>query len=393
MRKIILTGDRPTGRLHIGHYVGSLRRRVELQNSGEFDEINIMIADAQALTDNFDNPGKVRENIMEVAIDYLSCGIDPEKTTILIQSQIPELTELTFYYADLVTVARLQRNPTVKTEVGMRGFGASIPVGFFTYPISQAADITAFKATTVPAGEDQEPMIEQTREIARSFNRIYGCDTLVEPEIMLPPNQASMRLPGTDGKEKMSKSLGNCIYLSDPAAEVKKKVMSMYTDPDHLRVEDPGKLEGNTVFTYLDAFCKDEYFAEYAPEYANLQEMKDHYTRGGLGDVKVKKFLNNVLQETLEPIRLRRAELEKNIPYVYEVLRKGTEAAEEKAARTLDEVRHDMMIDYFSGDEWLVSQEKKFAEQRAAADAADVRVKRQRAAEARKKAKAGAGQN
>lgn len=391
MRKIILTGDRPTGRLHIGHYVGSLRRRVELQNSGEFDEINIMIADAQALTDNFDNPGKVRENIMEVAIDYLSCGIDPEKTTILIQSQIPELTELTFYYADLVTVARLQRNPTVKTEVGMRGFGASIPVGFFTYPISQAADITAFKATTVPAGEDQEPMIEQTREIVRSFNRIYGCDTLVEPEIMLPPNQASMRLPGTDGKEKMSKSLGNCIYLSDPAAEVKKKVMSMYTDPDHLRVEDPGKLEGNTVFTYLDAFCKDEYFAEYAPEYANLQEMKDHYTRGGLGDVKVKKFLNNVLQETLEPIRLRRAELEKNIPYVYEVLRKGTEAAEEKAARTLDEVRHDMMIDYFSGDEWLVSQEKKFAEQRAAADAADVRVKRQRAAEARKKAKAGAG--
>ncbi|MCI6755886.1 MAG: tryptophan--tRNA ligase [Lachnospiraceae bacterium] len=393
MRKIILTGDRPTGRLHIGHYVGSLRRRVELQNSGEFDEINIMIADAQALTDNFDNPGKVRENIMEVAIDYLSCGIDPEKTTILIQSQIPELTELTFYYADLVTVARLQRNPTVKTEVGMRGFGASIPVGFFTYPISQAADITAFKATTVPAGEDQEPMIEQTREIVRSFNRIYGCDTLVEPEIMLPPNQASMRLPGTDGKEKMSKSLGNCIYLSDPAAEVKKKVMSMYTDPDHLRVEDPGKLEGNTVFTYLDAFCKDEYFAEYAPEYANLQEMKDHYTRGGLGDVKVKKFLNNVLQETLEPIRQKRAELEKNIPYVYEVLRKGTEAAEEKAARTLDEVRHDMMIDYFSGDEWLVSQEKKFAEQRAAADAADVRVKRQRAAEARKKAKAGAGQN
>ena len=393
MRKIILTGDRPTGRLHIGHYVGSLRRRVELQNSGEFDEINIMIADAQALTDNFDNPGKVRENIMEVAIDYLSCGIDPEKTTILIQSQIPELTELTFYYADLVTVARLQRNPTVKTEVGMRGFGASIPVGFFTYPISQAADITAFKATTVPAGEGHEPMIEQTREIVRSFNRIYGCDTLVEPEIMLPPNQASMRLPGTDGKEKMSKSLGNCIYLSDPAAEVKKKVMSMYTDPDHLRVEDPGKLEGNTVFTYLDAFCKDEYFAEYAPEYANLQEMKDHYTRGGLGDVKVKKFLNNVLQETLEPIRLRRAELEKNIPYVYEVLRKGTEAAEEKAARTLDEVRHDMMIDYFSGDEWLVSQEKKFAEQRAAADAADVRVKRQRAAEARKKAKAGAGQN
>lgn len=393
MRKIILTGDRPTGRLHIGHYVGSLRRRVELQNSGEFDEINIMIADAQALTDNFDNPGKVRENIMEVAIDYLSCGIDPEKTTILIQSQIPELTELTFYYADLVTVARLQRNPTVKTEVGMRGFGASIPVGFFTYPISQAADITAFKATTVPAGEDQEPMIEQTREIVRSFNRIYGCDTLVEPEIMLPPNQASMRLPGTDGKEKMSKSLGNCIYPSDPAAEVKKKVMSMYTDPDHLRVEDPGKLEGNTVFTYLDAFCKDEYFAEYAPEYANLQEMKDHYTRGGLGDVKVKKFLNNVLQETLEPIRQKRAELEKNIPYVYEVLRKGTEAAEEKAARTLDEVRHDMMIDYFSGDEWLVSQEKKFAEQRAAADAADVRVKRQRAAEARKKAKAGAGQN
>lgn len=360
MSKIILTGDRPTGRLHIGHYVGSLRRRVELQNSGDFDEIYIMVADAQALTDNFDNPEKVRENIMEVALDYLSAGIDPDKTSILIQSQIPELTELTFYYEDLVTVARLQRNPTVKTELGMRGFGDSIPVGFFTYPISQAADITAFKATTVPAGEDQEPMVEQTREIVRKFNSVYNCDVLVEPSILLPQNQASMRLPGTDGKEKMSKSLGNCIYLSDPAGDVKKKVMSMYTDPDHLRVKDPGKLEGNTVFTYLDAFCKDEYFAEYAPDYANLDEMKAHYKKGGLGDVKVKKFLNNVLQETLEPIRTRRAEFEKDIPYVYDVLKKGTEKAEAKAAATLSEVKKAMRIDYFEDQEWLDSQIRKF---------------------------------
>ena len=360
MSKIILTGDRPTGRLHIGHYVGSLRRRVELQNSGDFDEIYIMVADAQALTDNFDNPEKVRENIMEVALDYLSAGIDPDKTSILIQSQIPELTELTFYYEDLVTVARLQRNPTVKTELGMRGFGDSIPVGFFTYPISQAADITAFKATTVPAGEDQEPMVEQTREIGRKFNSVYNCDVLVEPSILLPQNQASMRLPGTDGKEKMSKSLGNCIYLSDPAGDVKKKVMSMYTDPDHLRVEDPGKLEGNTVFTYLDAFCKDEYFAEYAPDYANIDEMKAHYKKGGLGDVKVKKFLNNVLQETLEPIRTRRAEFEKDIPYVYDVLKKGTEKAEAKAAATLSEVKKAMRIDYFEDQEWLDSQIRKF---------------------------------
>ena len=360
MSKIILTGDRPTGRLHIGHYVGSLRRRVELQNSGDFDEIYIMVADAQALTDNFDNPEKVRENIMEVALDYLSAGIDPDKTSILIQSQIPELTELTFYYEDLVTVARLQRNPTVKTELGMRGFGDSIPVGFFTYPISQAADITAFKATTVPAGEDQEPMVEQTREIVRKFNSVYNCDVLVEPSILLPQNQASMRLPGTDGKEKMSKSLGNCIYLSDPAGDVKKKVMSMYTDPDHLRVEDPGNLEGNTVFTYLDAFCKDEYFAEYAPDYANIDEMKAHYKKGGLGDVKVKKFLNNVLQETLEPIRTRRAEFEKDIPYVYDVLKKGTEKAEAKAAATLSEVKKAMRIDYFEDQEWLDSQIRKF---------------------------------
>ena len=288
MGKIILTGDRPTGRLHIGHYVGSLRRRVELQNGGDYDEINIMIADAQALTDNADNPEKVRKNIINVALDYLSAGIDPEKTTILIQSQIPELTELTFYYANLVTVARLQRNPTVKSELGMRGFGGSIPVGFFTYPISQAADITAFKATTVPAGEDQEPMIEQTREIVRSFHHTYNCEVLVEPEILLPENQASMRLPGTDGKEKMSKSLGNCIYLSEEPDDIKKKVMSMFTDPDHLRIEDHGKIEGNTVFTYLDAFVKPEHFEEFLPDYANLDELKDHYRRGGLGDVKVK---------------------------------------------------------------------------------------------------------
>ncbi len=380
MSKIILTGDRPTGRLHIGHYVGSLRRRVELQNRGDFDEINIMIADAQALTDNADNPEKVRQNIINVALDYLSAGIDPEKTTILIQSAIPELTELTFYYANLVTVARLQRNPTVKAELGMRGFGSSIPVGFFTYPISQAADITAFKANTVPAGEDQEPMIEQTREIVRSFNHTYNCDVLVEPEILLPENQASMRLPGTDGKEKMSKSLGNCIYLSEEPEDIKKKVMSMFTDPDHLRIEDPGKIEGNTVFTYLDAFAKKEHFEEFLPEYANLDELKDHYRRGGLGDVKVKKFLNNVLQTTLEPIRTRRHEYEKNIDYIYEVLRKGTEKAEEKAANTLHEVKDAMKINYFDDKELILQQQKEFDEAARVRAEQEARKERSRAA-------------
>ena len=362
MSKIILTGDRPTGKLHIGHYVGSLRRRVELQNSGEFDEIYIMIADAQALTDNFDNPEKVRQNIINVALDYLAAGLDPAKSNLFIQSQIPELTELTFYYANLVTVARLQRNPTVKAEIQMRKFENSIPVGFFTYPISQASDITAFKATTVPVGEDQEPMIEQTREIVRKFNSIYG-ETLVEPEIMLPENEASLRLPGTDGKAKMSKSLGNCIYLSDEPGEVKKKIMSMFTDPDHLRVEDPGRVEGNTVFTYLDAFSRPEHFAEYLPDYANLDELKDHYRRGGLGDVKVKKFLNNVMQETLEPIRERRKEYQKDIAYVYEVLKKGTEAAENKAAATLSEVKSAMKINYFDDTELIQRQQKEFDEE------------------------------
>ncbi len=362
MSKIILTGDRPTGKLHIGHYVGSLRRRVELQNSGEFDEIYIMIADAQALTDNFDNPEKVRQNIINVALDYLAAGLDPAKSNLFIQSQIPELTELTFYYANLVTVARLQRNPTVKAEIQMRKFENSIPVGFFTYPISQASDITAFKATTVPVGEDQEPMIEQTREIVRKFNSIYG-ETLVEPEIMLPENEASLRLPGTDGKAKMSKSLGNCIYLSDEPDEVKKKIMSMFTDPDHLRVEDPGRVEGNTVFTYLDAFSRPEHFAEYLPDYANLDELKDHYRRGGLGDVKVKKFLNNVMQETLEPIRERRKEYQKDIAYVYEVLKKGTEAAENKAAATLSEVKSAMKINYFDDTELIQRQQKEFDEE------------------------------
>ena len=326
MEKIILTGDRPTGRLHVGHYVGSLRRRVELQNSGEYSKIFIMIADAQALTDNIENPEKVRQNIIEVALDYLSCGLDPAKSNILIQSQIPELCELTFYYMDLVTVARLQRNPTVKSEIQMRNFEASIPVGFFTYPISQAADITAFKATTVPVGEDQLPMIEQTREIVRKFNSVYD-EVLVEPSALISTNQACLRLPGIDGKAKMSKSLGNCIYLSDSEADVKKKIMSMYTDPEHLLVSDPGHLEGNTVFTYLDAFCKPEHFERYLPDYANLDELKAHYTRGGLGDVKVKKFLNNIIQEELEPIRKRRKEYEKDIPEVYNILRKGTEAA------------------------------------------------------------------
>ena len=359
MEKIILTGDRPTGRLHVGHYVGSLRRRVELQNSGEYSKIFIMIADAQALTDNIENPEKVRQNIIEVALDYLSCGLDPAKSNILIQSQIPELCELTFYYMDLVTVARLQRNPTVKSEIQMRNFEASIPVGFFTYPISQAADITAFKATTVPVGEDQLPMIEQTREIVRKFHSVYD-EVLVEPSALISTNQACLRLPGIDGKAKMSKSLGNCIYLSDSEADVKKKIMSMYTDPEHLLVSDPGHLEGNTVFTYLDAFCKPEHFERYLPDYANLDELKAHYTRGGLGDVKVKKFLNNIIQEELEPIRKRRKEYEKDIPEVYNILRKGTEAAREVAAHTLSEVKSAMKINYFDDVELIKAQSEKY---------------------------------
>ncbi len=346
MKKIILTGDRPTGRLHIGHYVGSLRERVRLQNSGEFDEIYIMIADAQALTDNAEHPEKVRNNIIEVALDYLACGIDPEKSSIFIQSSVPELTELSFYYMNLVTLSRLQRNPTVKSEIKMRDFEMSIPVGFLTYPISQAADITAFEATTVPAGEDQEPMIEQCKEIVRKFNSIYG-DTLVEPEILLPQNKQCCRLPGTDGKAKMSKSLGNCIYLSDTPDEIKTKVMSMFTDPDHLRIEDPGKVEGNTVFAYLDAFVTDDHFAEFLPDYKNLDELKDHYRRGGLGDVKIKKFLIKVLQTELKPIYDRRLELAKDTDAVYEILRKGTQNAQAKAAQTLAKVRHSMQIDYF----------------------------------------------
>lgn len=346
MKKIILTGDRPTGRLHIGHYVGSLRERVRLQNSGEFDEIYIMIADAQALTDNAEHPEKVRNNIIEVALDYLACGIDPEKSSIFIQSSVPELTELSFYYMNLVTLSRLQRNPTVKSEIKMRDFEMSIPVGFLTYPISQAADITAFEATTVPAGEDQEPMIEQCKEIVRKFNSIYG-DTLVEPEILLPQNKQCCRLPGTDGKAKMSKSLGNCIYLSDTPDEIKTKVMSMFTDPDHLRIEDPGKVEGNTVFAYLDAFATDDHFAEFLPDYKNLYELKDHYRRGGLGDVKIKKFLIKVLQTELKPIYDRRLELAKDTDAVYEILKKGTQKAKAKAAQTLAKVRHSMQIDYF----------------------------------------------
>lgn len=359
MGKIILTGDRPTGRLHLGHFVGSLRRRVELQNSGLFDKIFIMIADAQALTDNADNPEKIRQNIIEVALDYLACGIDPTKSTIFIQSQVAELCELAFYYMNLVTVSRLQRNPTVKTEIQMRNFETSIPVGFFTYPISQASDITAFRATTVPAGEDQQPMIEQAREIARRFNGIYG-DTLIEPEILLPDNAACMRLPGTDGKAKMSKSLGNCIYLSDSSEEVRKRVMSMYTDPDHIRVEDPGKIEGNTVFTYLDAFCQSEHFAKYWPDYNNLDELKAHYQRGGLGDVKVKKFLYAILEELLTPIRERRKEWEKNIPAVFDILKRGSEAAREVAASTLTDVRHAMRIDYFDDAAWIAEQSQKY---------------------------------
>ena len=361
MSKIILTGDRPTGRLHLGHYVGSLRRRVELQNSGLYDKIFIMIADAQALTDNADNPEKVRQNIIEVALDYLSVGIDPAQCTIFIQSQVPELCELAFYYMNLVTVSRLQRNPTVKTEIQMRNFETSIPVGFFTYPISQASDITAFRATTVPAGEDQQPMIEQAREIARRFNGIYG-ETLVEPEILLPTNAACLRLPGTDGKAKMSKSLGNCIYLSDTAEELKQRVMSMYTDPDHLRVQDPGKVEGNTVFTYLDAFCRPEHFEKYLPEYPNLDELKAHYMRGGLGDVKVKRFLIAILEEELAPIRARRKEWEQKIHEVYALLQKGCENARAVAADTLNDVRRAMKINYFEDKELIEEQAKKFAE-------------------------------
>lgn len=347
MKQIILTGDRPTGNLHVGHYVGSLAERVKLQNSGKYDEIYIMIADAQALTDNAEHPERVRQNIIRVALDYLAVGIDPEKTNIFIQSMVPQLTELTFYYMNLVTVSRVQRNPTVKAEIQMRNFEASIPVGFFCYPISQAADITAFNATAVPVGEDQEPMLEQCREIVHKFNTIYG-ETLTMPQIVLPSNNACMRLPGTDGKAKMSKSLGNCIYLADPEEVVREKIMSMYTDPDHIRVQDPGKLEGNTVFTYLDAFCQPEHFAEFLPDYQNLDELKAHYQRGGLGDVKVKKFLNNVMQSLLSPMRERRAQWEGRLPEVYEILKKGSEIAAETAQGTLDRVRHAMKIDYFT---------------------------------------------
>ena len=361
MKQIILTGDRPTGRLHVGHYVGSLKERVRLQNEGRYDEIYIMIADAQALTDNAEHPERVRENILNVALDYLACGLDPEKSTIFIQSMIPELTELTFYYMNLVTVSRVQRNPTVKAEIQMRNFEASIPVGFFCYPISQAADITAFRATAVPVGEDQLPMLEQCKEIVHSFNRVYG-ETLVEPEIVLPRNQACLRLPGIDGKAKMSKSLGNCIYLSDEPEQIRAKVMSMFTDPNHLQVSDPGKVEGNPVFIYLDAFCRDELFAEYLPEYANLDELKAHYTRGGLGDVKVKKFLNNVLQEELSPIRQRRKEWEKDIPAVYEILHKGSLAAREVAAKTLEDVKRSMKINYFDDHALIAEQAQKYSE-------------------------------
>ena len=350
MSKIILTGDRPTGRLHVGHYVGSLKERVRLQNSGLYDEVYIMIADAQALTDNAEHPEKVRQNIIQVALDYLACGIDPEKATIFIQSMIPELTELTFYYMNLVTVSRVQRNPTVKAEIKQRNFEASIPVGFFCYPISQAADITAFRATTVPVGEDQMPMIEQCKEIVHKFNSVYG-ETLTDPEIVLPSNKSCLRLPGIDGKAKMSKSLGNCIYLSDEEDVVKKKVMSMFTDPNHLRVEDPGQVEGNPVFIYLDAFCKDEYFEEFWPEYKNLDELKAHYQRGGLGDVKVKKFLNKVLQAELAPIRARRKEWEQRIPDVMDILREGSRVAEAKAAETLNDVKASMRINYFDSDQ------------------------------------------
>lgn len=350
MKQIILTGDRPTGRLHVGHYVGSLKERVKLQNSGKFDEIYIMIADAQALTDNAEHPEKVRQNITQVALDYLACGLDPEKSTIFIQSMVPELTELTFYYMNLVTVSRVQRNPTVKAEIQQRNFEASIPVGFFCYPISQAADITAFHATAVPVGEDQLPMLEQCKEIVHKFNSVYG-ETLTEPEIILPSNQACLRLPGIDGKAKMSKSLGNCIYLSDEPEDIKKKIMSMFTDPNHLRVQDPGRVEGNPVFIYLEAFCRDEYFPEFLPEYQNLEELEDHYRRGGLGDVKVKKFLNNVMQAELSPIRARRKEWEQRIPDVLDILREGSKVAEAKAAETLNDVKASMRINYFDSDQ------------------------------------------
>lgn len=359
MEKVILTGDRPTGRLHVGHYVGSLRERVRLQNSGEYKKVFIMIADAQAFTDNIENPEKVRQNVIEVALDYMSCGLDPARSVLLIQSQISELCELTFYYMDLVTVARLQRNPTVKSEIQMRNFEASIPVGFFTYPVSQAADITAFGATTVPVGDDQLPMIEQTREIVHKFNSVYA-PVLVEPEALLAKNEACKRLPGTDGKAKMSKSLGNCIYLADTADQVRTKIMSMYTDPLHLQVSDPGHLEGNTVFTYLDAFCRQEHFERYLPDYTDLDELKAHYQRGGLGDVKVKKFLVNIMQETLEPIRTRRKELEKDIPAIYEILKKGSEIAREEAARTLSRVKSAMRINYFEDTELIREQSRKY---------------------------------
>ena len=362
MSKIILTGDRPTGKLHLGHYVGSLKRRVELQNSGEYDKIFIMIADAQALTDNADNPDKIRDNIIEVALDWLSCGLDPAKSNLFIQSQVTELTELSFYYMNLVTVARLERNPTVKSEIQMRKFDKAIPVGFFTYPISQASDITAFKATTVPVGEDQLPMLEQAREIVRKFNSVYG-ETLVEPEALVPENSVCSRLPGTDGKAKMSKSLGNCIYLSDPEEVVQQKVFSMYTDPNHIKVTDPGTIEGNTVFTYLDAFATDDSFAEFLPDYKNLDELKEHYQRGGLGDMKVKRFLNSVLQKELAPIRARRKELEKDIPAVYEILHQGTIVAQKEAAQTLAEVKAAMRINYFDDEELIKAQQLKYNEQ------------------------------
>ena len=359
MGKVILTGDRPTGKLHLGHYVGSLRRRVELQNEGNYDRMLVFMADVQALTDNADNPEKIRQNIIEVALDYLSAGLDPQKCTLFIQSQITELAELTTYLMNLITVSRVQRNPTVKTEIKMRNFEANIPLGFFCYPVSQAADITLFKATTVPAGEDQEPMIEVARELARRFNQTYG-DVLVEPEIMLPTNQTARRLPGTDGKEKMSKSLGNCIYLSDDADTVWKKVKGMYTDPTHINLSDPGHLEGNAVFTYLDAFSTDTDFAEFWPEYRNLDELKDHYTRGGLGDMKCKKFLNEVLNRMLDPIRVRRQEFEQDIPEIYNILKKGSDAAREVAAQTMDEVRKAMQIDYFNDAELIRSQAERF---------------------------------
>ncbi len=359
MSNIILTGDRPTGKLHIGHYVGSLKRRVELQNSGDFNDIFIMIADAQALTDNFENPEKVRENIVEVALDYLAVGLDPQRSTLFIQSMIPELTELTFYYMNLVTLSRLQRNPTVKSEISQKNFEASIPVGFLCYPISQAADITAFEANVVPVGEDQLPMLEQAREIVRKFNTIYQ-EVLVEPQALLPEKESSLRLPGTDGRAKMSKSLGNCIYLSDEPDAVQKKVMGMYTDPNHLLVSDPGQLEGNTVFTYLDVFCENRHFADYLPDYESLEELKTHYRRGGLGDVKVKKFLNKILQEELEPIRTRRKAYEKDIPYVFDVLREGSVSAQQVAANTLRKVKQAMKIDYFSDDTLIRLQSEKY---------------------------------